>query len=221
MGKHIKIKPNYLSKFSIQKEISLFLFHRTVVGVGVGMSRDCSTGTSDKFISITYFNIHFFCFAVMVAQYFKRKREFVEIFIVSGSGLGIVVMSTFIKSAIEAIGWRFVLNYYYATPTPCLNPMNNIHRWTFLTIHHLINIILINRLGLQAVTICVFSTFILGTCYRSASLYHPQRRAILHLKNQKRKIKDKSKQFDGPPFFDFSTLKSKTVRILMLSTAIT
>lgn len=44
----------------------------------------------------------------MVAQYFKRKREFVEIFIVSGSGLGIVVMSTFIKSAIEAIGWRFV-----------------------------------------------------------------------------------------------------------------
>lgn len=44
----------------------------------------------------------------MVAQYFKRKREFVEIFIVSGSGLGIVCMSTFIKSAIEAIGWRLV-----------------------------------------------------------------------------------------------------------------
>lgn len=79
----------------------------------------------------------------------------------------------------------------------------------------------IYSLGLQAVTVCVFSTFILGTCYRSASLYHPQRRAILHLKNQKRKIKDKSKQFDGPPFFDFSTLKSKTVRILLLSSGIT
>lgn len=65
----------------------LFFSYGTVVGVGVGMSRDCST--------------------LMVAQYFKRKREFVEIFIVSGSGLGIVVMSTFIKSAIEAIGWRF------------------------------------------------------------------------------------------------------------------
>ena len=56
---------------------------------GVGMSRDCST--------------------LMVAQYFKRKREFVEIFIVAGSGLGIVVMSTFIKKATEAFEWRFVV----------------------------------------------------------------------------------------------------------------
>lgn len=64
----------------------LFFSYGAVVGVGVGMTRDCST--------------------LMVAQYFKRKREFVEIFIVSGSGLGIAVMSTFIKTAIEAIGWR-------------------------------------------------------------------------------------------------------------------
>lgn len=64
----------------------LFFSYGTVVGIGVGMTRDCST--------------------LMVAQYFKRKREFVEIFIVAGSGLGIVVMSTFIKSAIESIGWR-------------------------------------------------------------------------------------------------------------------
>ena len=76
------------------------------------------------------------------------------------------------------------------------------------------------RLGLQAVTGVVFLTFILGTFYRSASLYHPQRRAILHLKNQKRKIKDKNKGDDKPPFFDFSTLKSKTVRILLVSTGI-
>jgi hypothetical protein len=76
------------------------------------------------------------------------------------------------------------------------------------------------RLGLQAVTGVVFLTFILGTFYRSASLYHPQRRAILHLKNQKRKIKDKNKVDDRPPFFDFSTLRSKTVRILLVSTGI-
>ncbi|XP_023937926.2 monocarboxylate transporter 10 [Bicyclus anynana] len=142
----------------------LFFSYGTVVGVGVGLTRDCST--------------------LMVAQYFKRRRELVEIFIVSGSGLGIAVMSTFIKAAIRAIGWR---------------------------------------LGLQAVTGVVFLTFILGMFYRSASLYHPQRRAILHLKNQnkiKRKMKDRNKSDDRQPFFDFSTLRSKTVRILLMSTGI-
>lgn len=81
------------------------------------------------------------------------------------------------------------------------------------------------RLGLQAVTGVVFLTFVLGTFYRSASLYHPQRRAILHLKSQKRKIKSKDKeknkiQDDTPPFFDFTTLKSRTVQILLLSVGV-
>ncbi|KAK9701176.1 Major Facilitator Superfamily [Popillia japonica] len=139
----------------------LFFSYGTVVGIGVGITRDCST--------------------LMVAQYFKRRREFVEIFIVSGSGLGIAVMSIIIKTTIGTLGWR---------------------------------------LGLQVVTGAVSVTFILGTFYRSASLYHPQRRAILHIKNQKRKIKDKNKIEDKIPFFDFSTLKSKTVRILLISTGI-
>ncbi|XP_065169406.1 monocarboxylate transporter 12-like isoform X2 [Atheta coriaria] len=139
----------------------LFFSYGTVVGIGVGITRDCST--------------------LMVAQYFKRRREFVEIFIVSGSGLGISIMSTIIRGTIGALGWR---------------------------------------LGLQVVTGAVTATFILGTFYRSASLYHPQRRAILHIKNQKRKIKDKNKIEDKVPFFDFSTLKSKTVRILLVSTGI-
>lgn len=73
---------------------------------------------------------------------------------------------------------------------------------------------------MQAVTGAVFLTFILGTFYRSASLYHPQRRAILHLKNQKRKIKDKNKVEDRPAFLDTSTLRSKTVRILLASTGL-
>jgi hypothetical protein len=38
---------------------------------------------------------------LMVGQYFKRKRELVEIFLVSGSGLGIATMSVFIKTAIR------------------------------------------------------------------------------------------------------------------------
>ncbi|KAK8752648.1 hypothetical protein OTU49_006681, partial [Cherax quadricarinatus] len=136
----------------------LFFSYGTVIGIGVGMTRDSST--------------------LMVGQYFKRRREFVEIIVVSGSGLGISVMSVFIRGAIESIGWR---------------------------------------LGLQAVTGVVFLTFLMGTFYRSASLYHPQRRAILHLKNQKRKVKEKNRQDDKPPFFDVATLKSRTVQILLVS----
>ena len=82
------------------------------------------------------------------------------------------------------------------------------------------------RLGLQAVTGVVSLLFVLATFYRSASLYHPQRRAILHLKSQKRKIKSKDKEKTGntedttPPLFDFATLKSRTVQILLLATSI-
>ena len=68
----------------------------------------------------------------------------------------------------------------------------------------------------------VLLSFLLGTFYRSASLYHPQRRAILHLKSQKRKIKNKDKeknkiQDDAPPFFDFTCLRSRTIQILLFS----
>ncbi|KAG7155263.1 Monocarboxylate transporter 12-like 10 [Homarus americanus] len=136
----------------------LFFSYGTVIGIGVGMTRDSST--------------------LMVGQYFKRRREFVEIIVVSGSGLGITVMSVFIRGAIGSIGWR---------------------------------------LGLQAVTGVIFLTFLMGTFYRSASLYHPQRRAILHLKNQKRKVKEKNRPDDKPPFFDVATLKSRTVQILLVS----
>ncbi|KAK8752650.1 hypothetical protein OTU49_006681 [Cherax quadricarinatus] len=59
----------------------LFFSYGTVIGIGVGMTRDSST--------------------LMVGQYFKRRREFVEIIVVSGSGLGISVMSVFIRGAID------------------------------------------------------------------------------------------------------------------------
>ena len=78
------------------------------------------------------------------------------------------------------------------------------------------------RLGMQSITGIVLLSFLLGTFYRSASLYHPQRRAILHLKSQKRKIKNKDKeknkiQDDAPPFFDFTCLRSRTIQILLFS----
>ncbi|CAL1275176.1 unnamed protein product [Larinioides sclopetarius] len=76
------------------------------------------------------------------------------------------------------------------------------------------------RLGLHAVTGLAVIPFFVGICYRSASLYHPQRRAILHLKNQRKKIKDKSGVSDKPPFFDWSPLKNGSILVSMLSAAI-
>lgn len=140
----------------------LLLSYGIILGVGVGMARDTST--------------------LMLGQYFKRRRELVEMLLVSGSGLGIATMSCTLRTALRHLRWRH---------------------------------------GLQAVTLCLASIFILGLFYRSASLYHPQRRAILHLKNQKRKIKDKNKsQEDKPPFFDISCLKSRTIQILLVSTGL-
>jgi hypothetical protein len=45
----------------------------------------------------------------MVGQYFKRRRELVEIFMVSGSGIGISFMSLTLKTAMKEIGWRLGL----------------------------------------------------------------------------------------------------------------
>ena len=39
--------------------------------------------------------------ALMVGQYFKRKREVVEVILVSGSGVGIATMSAFVKEIIR------------------------------------------------------------------------------------------------------------------------
>ena len=57
--------------------------------------------------------------ALMVGQYFKRKRELVEIILVSGSGLGISIMSLFIKESIELVSFYVILGidllYEYKT----------------------------------------------------------------------------------------------------------
>lgn len=57
------------------------LFLSSTPGIGVGMTRDTAT--------------------LMVGQYFKRKREFVEVINVSGSGIGITVMSMLIHEVTD------------------------------------------------------------------------------------------------------------------------
>ncbi|XP_053692970.1 uncharacterized protein LOC128741289 [Sabethes cyaneus] len=78
------------------------------------------------------------------------------------------------------------------------------------------------RLGLQAVTGLVSFSFFMGLLYRSASLYHPQRRAILHLKNQRKKVKEKKTHVrtPKPPFLDFAPLRLPSVRMLSISAAV-
>ena len=77
------------------------------------------------------------------------------------------------------------------------------------------------RLGLQAVTGSAISLFFLGLFYRSASLYHPQRRAILHLKDMsKRKGKDKNKIESKPPYFDFEALAIPPFQVLLTAVAV-
>ncbi|XP_069161299.1 monocarboxylate transporter 13 [Procambarus clarkii] len=151
------------ASFALQLH-QIFLSYGLALGVGVGMTRETAN--------------------LMLGQYFKRRREFVEIIAQSGCGIGITLFSVFFKEAIRSVGWR---------------------------------------LGLQAVTGVVFTTFFLGIFYRSASLYHPQRRAILHLKNQKRKqVKDKHKvDSDKPPYFDLSCLKLRSVQVLLMTAAVT
>ena len=58
-------------------------------GIGVGLTRDTAT--------------------IMVGQYFKKKRELVEIFMVSGSGLGMSIMSLVLMKTMPKIGWRLGL----------------------------------------------------------------------------------------------------------------
>ncbi|XP_015113818.1 monocarboxylate transporter 10 [Diachasma alloeum] len=118
---------------------------------------------------------------LILGHYFKKRREFVEMVVQAGTGVGIALFSVFYKEAVGGLGWR---------------------------------------LGLQSVTGALSLTFFLGLIYRSASLYHPQRRAIVHLKNQRTKVKEKknsTNKMPRQPFVDLSPLGSRPVRMLMLA----
>ena len=64
-------------------------YNTACAGIGVGLTRDTAT--------------------IMVGQYFKKKRELVEIFMVSGSGLGMSIMSFVLMKIMPRLGWRLGL----------------------------------------------------------------------------------------------------------------
>lgn len=110
--------------------------------------------------------------AVMLGHYFKRRRQFVEMIAMSGEGVGIALFSVILKEGVGYVKINFISCFFFF--------INEIFSIKFRKLGW--------RLGLQAVTGLVSLSFFMGLLYRPASLYHPQRRAILHLKNQRKKV---------------------------------
>ena len=80
------------------------------------------------------------------------------------------------------------------------------------------------RLGLQAMQGITILAFFLGLFFRSASLYHPQRDAISHIKHQKEKVKginskEKLKEKKKKSQI-FSCLKNRSIRIFLICSSI-
>nr|XP_031836871.1 monocarboxylate transporter 11-like isoform X2 [Nomia melanderi] len=71
--------------------------------------------------------------------------------------------------------------------------------------------------GMQSVTGALSLAFFLGLIYKSASVYHPQRRVMLHMKSQRSKLKERRKVPPRQPWVDLSPLRSRPVRMLMLA----
>ena len=46
---------------------------------------------------------------LMVGQYFKRRREMVEIVLVSSQGVGILIISQLLHNSLRTFGWRLGL----------------------------------------------------------------------------------------------------------------
>ncbi|XP_055920964.1 monocarboxylate transporter 10 [Eupeodes corollae] len=134
-----------------------------LIGLGVSMVRESSI--------------------IMIGNYFKKRRQFVEMVAMSGEGVGLALFSVILKEGVGKMGWR---------------------------------------LGLQVIAAMVSVSFFMGLLYRPASLYHPQRRAIQHLKNQRKKVKEKKTIVQSPKksFIDLVPARSTTVRVLIITSAV-
>ncbi|GBL94222.1 Monocarboxylate transporter 10 [Araneus ventricosus] len=122
--------------------------------------------------------------SIMIGQYFKKRRQQVEMVSLIGYGFGVATMPLLFSYWVRLVGWRRGLQILA---------------------------------GIQ----CIVS--LIAILFRPASLYHPQRRAILHIKSMQKRTKGKDKSYvvDKRPFIDFSVLNSRTLQIYIIGSGIT
>ena len=150
-------------------------------------------------------------FLLILGQYFKRRREVVELVVVGGAGAGLAAMSSLLRAAVTRFGWR---------------------------------------LGLQAVTVALTSTFFIGQtseglccCLLITRDVLPVRLALpstapRHSPPQEPDKENKGLESSGPlhhrvsvqvkagagveraPLLDLSCLRSRTVRVSCLAASL-
>ena len=87
----------------------VFISYGLVIGVGVAMVLDTSV--------------------LMVGQYFKRRREVLEIMLVSARGVGVCLLYTFVRIAIR----YFISTMFYNYTLKGRARPRNYRQFTFIT----------------------------------------------------------------------------------------